>query len=472
MTGSFVATRRRAAAMLSDSLHRNSLLLIANSLLQGALGFAFWAVATRMYGSGDVGIVLAFVGACSLASAAATMGLPNTVMRFRNYEADTGGFVGMAFVVVAVAATVLTLLWYVIPGHAGLRFPHGTDDAGALVVVWVAVLMSSLSTIGDTFMIAQRATGQLLAKNGIGCALRLGALPVLVVFHGTGLLVAVTFGSTVTTLLTVAVVARELGGVARLLPTRSGIRSMRSKTSFALWNHLATLVALLPSTTTPAIAVVLLGEHGAAYVAIPLLLVTMLNLIPGMTAQAMFAEAGVEGASLSHLVGRAIRATYVLLAPAATIVFAFAPLILSVFGSQYAAHSTAALRFMTTGALIAGFNYVADVGIVAAGRVRSYVMVNVVGTVLVVVAVTAGMSFGVTGVGVGWLMGQVGYAVVAAVGLRGRPLHRPRAGTLSRARPTHTDGDGERHQPSVATGPSPVNETEDGLVAFHGVGRR
>ena len=93
--------------------------------------------------------------------------------------------------------------------------------------------------------------------------------------------------------------------------------------------------------------------------------------------------------------------------------------VLSIFGPEYARNGTRCLQLLALSGLFAGFNYVADVVLNARKQVKRYVFLNAAGTVCAIAFPVAFMSHGLTGVGFGWLVGQVGYSLLAVATLSG-----------------------------------------------------
>ena len=87
---------------------------------------------------------------------------------------------------------------------------------------------------------------------------------------------------------------------------------------------------------------------------------------------------------------------------------------------------------LTLGSLLGAFNYVADVVINASGRIVAFTVVNTIGSGLVLVATALGAVFTppgstLTGLGLGWLVGQGCYSLLAAAALAMTPTSPPAA---------------------------------------------
>jgi O-antigen/teichoic acid export membrane protein len=153
-------------------------------------------------------------------------------------------------------------------------------------------------------------------------------------------------------------------------------------------------------------------------------------VIPSTASQSLFAEASADEASLDVHARRTLRGIYGLLVPAILVLVVLARPLLSIFGTAYAENGTRCLQLLALSGFFAGFSYVADTILNARKRVAGFVLVNVLGTICAVGFPIALLSHGLTGIGFGWLLGQIGYFAVAAAALMwDRPVvSRPRPG--------------------------------------------
>jgi O-antigen/teichoic acid export membrane protein len=176
-------------------------------------------------------------------------------------------------------------------------------------------------------------------------------------------------------------------------------------------------VALLPTTVLPIIVLDQLGARQAAFFAMPLMIVALLNVIPSMASQSLFAEASADEASLRSQTRRTLLGVYAVLVPGVIALCLLAGPVLSIFGTDYARNGTRCLQLLAISGVFAGFNYVADTVLNARKQVKRYVFLNTAGTVCAIGFPVAFMGYGLTGVGVGWLVGQIGYSLIAVVTL-------------------------------------------------------
>ena len=136
------------------------------------------------------------------------------------------------------------------------------------------------------------------------------------------------------------------------------------------------------------------------------------------------AEAGRTPQELWELARRSMRMTASLLVPVTAGIALAAPLLLSVFGHDYADHSAGALRWLCLASLVGSLNYLGDVVLNVRVDRLEYLFANVCGSVSVLLGALIGAGHGVTGIGAGWVVGQLGYAAVVWSMVALRPFSR------------------------------------------------
>lgn len=425
------AVRRVVSRAVNDSLLRNSSFLMLNSVLVSALGFVFWTLAARYFPASSVGTTTTVISAVTYASMMGTLGLPNTVIRFLARDPDRVMVLMTTGVVATGAGVVVGLVWCVIPGHLGI--PLSSVGSGWLTVplVTVVVALGSLGAVAQSAIIALRKSKWVVVENGLASIVKLLALPLAVGFASAGLFALFLVSLAVSTVASLVIIVRVVGEPRERWLRRVELSSIGHMRSFAAGNHVAALASLLPGTALRIIVLDQLGAQYAAYLAMPLMIVALLKIIPSTAAQSLFAEAAADEESLGRQARRTLRAIYVVLIPAIVVLVVLARPLLSVFGTDYADAGTRCLQLLALSGLFAGFNYVADTILNAQRRVRAYVAVNVIGSVFGIGFPVALLGFGLTGVGFGWLLGQLGYAIVAMVALVWRRSPQPSSAPMT-----------------------------------------
>lgn len=179
-------TTQRAAAVLArlrgDSLLRNSGYNMAATIVTALLGYLYWIVAARAYDPRAIGLAAALISAMTLAALLANLGAASALVqllpgraaghawsRTLNAALALSLVAGLAAGTIAVAA--LPLL------SAQLDILRGDPLYAPLFIA--GVTLCNLSTTLDGAFVAERAAGNLLARNALFAALKIPLLVAL-----------------------------------------------------------------------------------------------------------------------------------------------------------------------------------------------------------------------------------------------------------------------------------------------------
>lgn len=409
LSESFAVTSQVPIAPLSRTqLVQSSAILGVNTLAAGALGFLFWTIAARALPAAEVGRASAYTAALGLAVALAAFGLPEALIRYLPHTRAPRTLARRAAGITSITGLLCGVGFLLTPASSAIPLPAGLPIATGLVV---SLLANGLT---NAILLAYRSPASILAGSiltGVTkCAsliLAMNAETAIAAF-GIGTLA----GLGLTTFMAMRAVPSEQAGVA----TPTAIQW------FALGNWVSNIASLLPMSLAPSLLLVRGGAEMAAYGAMPLLFLSLLNLPSSVVARTMFAEASRHPSRLNALAWRAA-----ILALTGTFVISvgtllFAELVLNLFGRAYAQEGAQLLRLLAVASLIAVPNYFIDTVLNVRRDVSGYVIVNVGGSVAIGALLLASVS-DLLSLGFAWLIGQAVYLLIACLVLalrRGR----------------------------------------------------
>jgi O-antigen/teichoic acid export membrane protein len=422
---------KKATALLRQPLLANAGYLLGVNLIAGLAGFVFWGLAARLYDPGDVGVASAVVSAALLLAAMADLGLSISMVRFLPAAQSPRDFLNTAFsinaiIALGVAAVFLAGLSLWAPSLVVLL-----QSVGGIIGFLAFTVLQTVGTTAQAAFVARRR-----AVYALACALvfHLGRLLLLLTLAGLGAVGMV--GSFAISTLAAVVLA-----LAVFLPrTEVGYRpqpKMRWVTvaeviPFTLGNYMAQLLSLAPQMIVPLLALELLGpsSSGSAYVA--WMLGVLLVSPGGALANSAFAEGSNAPKALSGILSMSGALSLAVTLPIAALVGVGAPLILLVFGPDYAHEATSLLRWIA----------VAGPLVVMVRLYYTFLRVRRrVGRLVLASTLTAGMTLaiaavymrqlGIAAAGIGWLIGHVLVVIVALLDIRSTVWGRRRVGIES-----------------------------------------
>lgn len=433
--------------LFNDALYRGSLYLLANTALTSAIGFVFWTLAAHKYSASTVGVFSGITSGTGLLAAIAALGLPIIMTRHIAGADNPGGLVLVAVTTIATAGTALCLATVVFLGPHLPAALHIGQRGNIIFLLTVLVVFTAVGTTFDAGLIAIRSSRTILVKNLIGSIVKLTAMLWLAVFGSSGLFVSFALGLGLATTLSGCALTWQIRG------KRAGQQTFHIPWRY-LSNisrtYLATVIGILPLTMVP---IEVLAERGATETArfsIAFLIAGLLNYIPSIMGQVLFAEVARGEISLGRQLRKARYAVYGLLLPSIAFVLVAAPLVLRLFGRAYASEATGCLRLLALSALPAGGTYLVDSILIARDRTAAYTLMQVWNAALILGGVGILLPYGLTAAAGGLALGQfltlaLGLLVVAT-GRAGRH-HTRVGGVLAERAPAHPDHD---------SGPQPV----------------
>lgn len=321
---------RLSRALGFTSQDRNSIYLLAASLVGGATGLLFWLVAARTASPPEVGVAGALLSLASLLALVSGLGLPQVLPRALPRSAEGPGIVSAALLlslVVGAAGALVTL------GIAPLVAP---ELAAARAPVTAALFVA----LAASFSVFYSATSVLTAAREGFDVLRmhliynLAKLALVVALAGAillswllGLLLAVAAG--LAWWLPRAVSGWWPGAGPRWAALAPWRREAAENLAASALRQGGTLLL-------PALVVAAIDAENAAYFFLVLQLTTALYAAPDAAAQSYFAEVSRPAADGRRLLARALRLVAALLALGLAGLALAGPFVLGLLGEGYA----------------------------------------------------------------------------------------------------------------------------------------
>lgn len=425
-----------------DSLFRNSIFMMATSVLSAGAGYIFWVVAARTFSPHDVGQASALIQIMLLASMISNPGIHSTLVQVLPHRAPGHAWsltinAGMVTGVVtglfagSVLALVLPLMshQFAIVGQA----PY------ALALI-VGVPLWTVSLLLDQTFVAERLSGYMFVRQAMFSALRILLLVAL-------LLLIRTSAISIVSSWVLAAVVSALWGALLFIPRLSrayrpafrGIGAqVRSLLSSFTGHHLINLGGSLRVYLLPALVAARISATDYAYFYTAWMLGTVFSLISPAVAITLFAEGAHTGADIGRKARSAALLTGMFLAPAMLATLIGGRFVLSSFGPNYAERGIVLVVFLVASAVPDALTNL----YVSVLRVRRR-LIHAAALNLGMAAVTLTLAWfllptlGIAGAGVAWFVGQVSgtvavgvYMLVGALKTRDAPGTREEARTV------------------------------------------
>ena len=403
----------------SDESHghmfRSTHALMLTTVVNGALGFAFWVLAARLYSTEVVGLNSALVAIMMTIATLSQFSIGVMFVRFlpesnRPRQLIMVGY-ALSGVVAIVLAAALAIIVPRVSGNISVLRTHPW-----LAVVWVlSAALWCVFGLQDRALTALRFTKWVPLENGVFGVLKIA---MLVVMAGIGATEGVLFAWVIPMVLLILPVNWLVFGPAARAHTplhEEGVVQRFGRRRLVHYLGLTGLATVLDQGMQAAIPLLVIGILGAtqnAYFYIPFTIVMTMEILIDSGVTALTVEGSFAASRLRELTVSLGRRLLIMVGPLVVGLVVFAPLVLLFFGRDYAAHGTTVLRLLALASVLRGAIWV-FVGVCRVqGRAVFIFFESLATSVLAVVLIAFGArEWGLNGVALGWLAANVVVAV-------------------------------------------------------------
>jgi O-antigen/teichoic acid export membrane protein len=331
-----------------DSLFRNSLFIMANTLVTSAFGYVFWLVAAHLYSAPVVGLTAAITSASTIVVLVSWVGVGATLIQSLPEQSKEAGwwttFWAGTATVVFFAAALCGIAFLVLPLFAPKLIVLRSVDYAAVFAV--GTVASAVGVTLDWTYIAERRAKDMLSRNSAAAVVKLILLGLLGLAAGPGALrllgawgAASAFGLGLGAALLVR--RRRVARPPRfpvLVRTALGFRS-RVAGNQAIGMGAGLLPYLLALVVTAR-----LSTSDNAYFYAAWQLAGLVLIVSPSVSISLFAEGVHRPDEVGAMARSAFRIIGAILVPGLVAIQATGGILLSAFGPAYADHAVGLLR--------------------------------------------------------------------------------------------------------------------------------
>jgi O-antigen/teichoic acid export membrane protein len=332
-------------SFIRSRLVQNAFALMISSGGSGLLGLAFWGIAAHLATQTAVGRTSAEISAMILLANLSQGSFGTIFERFLPVAGlETKRFVVRGYVMGTILAFILATI-YVFSGLAHSYLPTAFAWRAFFIV---AVVMWTIFALQDCVLIGLRASKWVPVENISFAAMKLALLAALV----SSLPQEGIFVAWVTpVILTIIFVGWYIFGkrIPEHMKVRVSLETLPRTRELVLLAA-AQYATLLFSVIIPAVVTLIviqrLGAVANAHYYVPALITGSLSIFLLSVYRSFIVEATSEPHALRHHTNMVIATMSAVLIPSVVFGVIFAPLILRIFGTTYATHSTTLLRML------------------------------------------------------------------------------------------------------------------------------
>lgn len=404
---------------LRTPLYGNAYLLILNQVISAGLGIVYWMVAARFYPADVVGKSSATVSTLVFLSALAELSLKSAMIRYvPRAGKHLGRLVLYTYGMNLLVTGLVTVGFFVLGDY--FNFTNSLFSESPNIVPWlvVATMFWTVFFVQDGVLMGMRQALWVLLENSF---YNFGKIILLVIgvsgFLTDGIVYSWFIPAPIAVIFVNILIFSRF--IPRFLkeaePPKQPIAARQLVTSVT-GDHVGTLLAETSVRMLPLIVINLLGKSQNAYFYQAWLVGTMLYLVGSNMTSSFTVEAALQPKKIAQFSRHTLRQMALLIVPMVLVTLLAAPLLLSLFGKAYAQEGTALLRWLA----LAAIPYALNVWYLCYARVRSDVKAIILNQGLQCI-ITLGLSYwwipiyGITSVGVAWLIAQSVISLVVLV---------------------------------------------------------
>jgi O-antigen/teichoic acid export membrane protein len=346
----FETTTRRLAEHVRTPVYREGYALVLSAGVAAVLGLVYWIVAAHTYSAEVVGLNSAALSTMMLASGLAQLNLISALLRFvPGAGRFTWRLVGWSYAISVVAAALVSIAFL-----AGVRkwapsLASIASDAGFAFWFVTATTVWCIFNLQDAVLTGLRRAIWVPVDNTLFGVVKIGLLVALATMSPHwGIFASWTFGAVLCVLiLNALLVLRLIPEHARRAPIESvELPSARVIGRFVAADYVGGLSWIVAMTLIPIIVTQRFGAAENAYYSLAWVMTTPLYLVSASTASSLVVALVNEQSRFREYTQRVFVQTAHLVVPAAIVLALAAPLVLRLFGAEYAHRGTTPLRLM------------------------------------------------------------------------------------------------------------------------------
>ena len=183
------------------------------------MGFAYWAVAARLFTQREVGYGSAAISAMTVLGTIGMFGLGTLLIGELPQRRHSGGLVAAALLASGFGSLVLGLGFAIVAPSISRRFEEITGSPGRALLFAAGVALTGVTLVFDSATIGLLRGGLQLTRNVAFTAVKLLALPVAAISLNRGLGIGITESWVAGMLLSLVAVAVSLRSHGRSYPS-------------------------------------------------------------------------------------------------------------------------------------------------------------------------------------------------------------------------------------------------------------
>lgn len=384
---------------------RNSIYLLAGSLVTAGFGFIFWIIAARLFDAPTVGIATVLVSLSTLISLLSLAGFDSSFVRFLPKSDNKNSYTNSGFWVTTILSTLLSVAFLAIAYTTTPELRPIISQPIVALLFTVLTIASSLNLLTNSVFLAHRQAKYVLIINVLFNIAKVTLPFAFIAYGAVGIFVAAGIAQAAGLAFSLYFMNKNYG--FRLLFSFDR-RALRQTFSYTSSVYIGSILNLAPPTILPVLIAGQLGAASTAYYYMAFNIATIIFTIAYSATQSAFAESSHNESHLRASIYRSLKLSLILTLPAIILTFILGRYILGIFGTDYAVAATDLLMILSVSAVaVTAYSALGAILKVAHDR-TSFIVMNIAYAITIVGGSTLLMQeHGLSSIGYAWLGGNI-----------------------------------------------------------------
>lgn len=388
---------------IAKSLFRNSLFMMTSTGIMSGFGFLFWVIGSRYYSVENIGLATTLISTLTLVTNFSVLGLNSGLIRFMPGSNDKNHKISGSLVLTLFSSVIFSTLLFIVIKLWLHKLDFLLNSYYGMVVFMIAIILSSFFLIFDGIFWSYKSAQYILIKGLVFSIVKLLLPIVLISLSFYGIFASWVAGLCAAVLISFAVIYIRFNFS---FTYKINFSSFRKMFLYSLGSNVNDLSQSLPTMVLPIIITTLLSAKFTAYYYMPMMIASLLYVIPQAANQSLFSEGSHDERNLRSHAMDSIKLVLMLLIPASLGLLIFGRPILNIFGPEYSIQGYPFLILLVLSGFFVSLNYIFESIYKVKKEIKRIVSVAVFQDIVVIGLCIYLLRFGLIGVGIAWLIGQ------------------------------------------------------------------
>ncbi|MCA9397576.1 oligosaccharide flippase family protein, partial [candidate division WWE3 bacterium] len=195
----------------NDSLYRNSVFLLINTVILAFFGFFFWAICTRVFSTEDIGIATTLISSVDLVAVFALLGLNVSVIRYLPKSENKNSSINSVLITVGITAIIGSIIYVIGINRFAPELSFIKSNKIFVFAFGLFVVFTCWSQILKNIFRAYLSTQYVVLKNSIFNILKIGFIFVFTSLGAFGILTSWMTALTIAVLISIIILIHTFG---------------------------------------------------------------------------------------------------------------------------------------------------------------------------------------------------------------------------------------------------------------------